>query len=206
MRLLVDNDAFCKLAISDLLSDAAALFDAELRECGRLPALPYMLRRGRLPRTYGIAACERCIPVAEIMTVAAGPPEPWLERLTPVPEIDPGEAILFAVAAGRGLPVLSGDLRSLRALRRVEGFSEALAGRIVLLEAILLGLCRTIGAEVVRERIEPVRQADAVIRICFSPDTRVPEEGLGSYLQERRRELGPLVLWRLSQERDDVRS
>jgi len=50
MRLLVDSDAFCKLAASDLLSDAAMLFDAELPDCGRLPALPYMLRRGGLPR------------------------------------------------------------------------------------------------------------------------------------------------------------
>ena len=30
MRLLVDSDAFCKLAASGLLSDAAALFHAEL--------------------------------------------------------------------------------------------------------------------------------------------------------------------------------
>ena len=45
MRLLIDSDAFCKLAASGLLSDAAALFNGE---CGRLPALPHMLRRGQL--------------------------------------------------------------------------------------------------------------------------------------------------------------
>jgi hypothetical protein len=195
MRLLVDSDAFCKLVVSNLLSDAAALFDAELGDCGRLAALPYMLRRGTLPRTYGVAACERCLPIAQSMPVAADPPEEWLERLAPISAIDPGEAILFAVAADRELPVLSGDLRALRALRDVEGFPEALAGRIVVLEAILLALCQRLGGEAVRERIAPVRQVDTVTRICFSSESRVPEEGLRSYLQEREREFAPLVLW-----------
>ena len=117
MRLLVDSDAFCKLAASDLLSDAAALFDAELRECGRLPALPYMLRSGGLHWTYGAAVCERLIPLAESMPAVQQVSNLWLEQLAPIPAIDPGEAILFATAADLQLPVLSGDLRALRTLK-----------------------------------------------------------------------------------------
>ena len=195
MRLLVDSDAFCKLAASDLLSDAAMLFDAELQECGRLPALPYMLRRGGLQRTYGAAVCERLIPLAESMPVVQQVSTTWLEQLAPIPAIDPGEAILFATAADLRLPVLSGDVRALRALKSLDGFPEVLAGRIVLLEAILIALCGEVGAAAVRERIEPVQQADTVMRICFSPGVQDPEQGLRSYLRDRRSELAPLVLW-----------
>ena len=195
MRLLVDSDAFCKLAASDLLSDAAMLFDAELQECGRLPALPYMLRRGALQRTYGTAVCERLIPLAESMPVVQPVSNSWLEQLAPIPAIDPGEAILFATAADLQLPVLSGDVRALGALKSLDGFPEALAGRIVLIEAILIALCGELGAAAVRERIEPVQQADTAMRICFSPGAQDPEQGLRSYLRDRKSELAPLVLW-----------
>lgn len=195
MRLLVDTDAFCKLGIADLLTDAIALFGAELRECGRLPALPYMLRRGSLPRSYGNAACERLIPVAERMPAVSEAPGTWLDRLALLPDIDPGEAIIFSVAADAELPVISGDLRALRALKDVEGFPEALAGRVVILEALLLGLCRALGPGSVKEGVEPLRKVDTVVGICFSPENRDPEQGLRSYLEERRVELSPLVLW-----------
>ncbi len=195
MRLLVDSDAFCKLGASDLLPEAAAYLDAKLQECGRLPALPYMLRRGGLPRTYGTAVCERLIPLAESMPPVQQAFTPWLEQLAPIPAIDPGEALLLATAADLQLPVLTGDVRSLRALKSLGRFPKVLSGRIVLVEAVLLALCGELGAAAVRDRVEPVRRADAVIRICFSPGVQDPEEGLRSYLRARESELAPLVLW-----------
>ena len=200
MRLLVDSDAFCKLAASGLLSDTAALFNAELPECGRLPALPYMLRRGRLPRTYGVAACKRLIPLAESMPPVVDPPVSWKEQLTHIPDIDPGEAILFATAADQRLPVVTGDIRSLRALKNLDRFPEALEGRIGVLEAVLLALCGQLGTAAVRSRVEAVLQADTVMRICFSPEVGEPELGLRSYLRDRSKELAPLVLWGTGEE------
>ena len=129
MRLLVDSDAFCKLAASDLLSDAAALFHAELGECGRLPALPHMLRRGQLRRTYGTTACDRLIPLAESMPPVVDSSTSWLEQLTHIPDIDPGEAILFATAADSedaGHNRVISD--RCMALKRLDRFSEALRG------------------------------------------------------------------------------
>ena len=200
MRLLVDSDAFCKLAASDLLSDAAALFHADLPECGRLPALPYMLQRGRLLQTYGIATCEHLMPLAESMPPVVDAPASWLEPLTHIPDIDPGEAILFATAADLRVPVVTGDIRSLRALKNLDPFPEALAGRVVVLEAVLLALCRHLGAAVVRAKVEAIRQTDTVMRICFSPGVQDPERALRSYLHDRRSELAPLVLWGMSEE------
>ena len=202
MRLLVDSDAFCKLAASDLLPDAAMLFDAQLQQCGRLPALPYMLRSGGLQRTYGAAVCERLIPLAESIPAIQQVSNLWLEQLAPVPAIDPGEAILFATAADLQLPVLSGDVRALHALKRLDGFPEVLAGRIVLLEAVLLALCGKLGAAALREQIEPVQHVDTVMSICFSPGGHDPEQGLRSYLSDRRRGLAPLVLWGTDEEEE----
>src|SRR5688572_31331079 len=56
MRLLIDSDAFCKLAICELLDDAAAVLGASSAECGRLPALAFMLRKGNLRRKLGAKA------------------------------------------------------------------------------------------------------------------------------------------------------
>ena len=199
MRLLIDSDAFCKLAASDLLSDAVGLFHVPLHECGRLPALPYMLRRGGLRRTYGAAACERLIPLADAMPPVEHEPSSWLEQLAPIPAIDPGEAILFAVAADLGLPVITGDVRSLRALKSLPRFPEALAGRVVILEAVLLALCAKLGTAAVRAKVARGGQADIVMRICFSHGVEEPEVGLRSYFQDRTMELAPLVLWSMSE-------
>lgn len=53
MKLLIDNDAFCKIGTGGLLLESLALLGVDLASCGRLPSLPYMLRRGRLPKQYG---------------------------------------------------------------------------------------------------------------------------------------------------------
>ncbi|MCY3706449.1 MAG: hypothetical protein OXH08_13285 [Gammaproteobacteria bacterium] len=129
-------------------------------------------------------------------------PTSWLEQLTHIPDIDPGEAILFATAADLRMPVVTGDVRSLRALRSLDRFPEALEGRIAVLEAVLLALCGHLGTAAVRARVEPVAQADTVMRICFSPGVEEPELALRSYVRARKRELAPLVLWGMDEEEE----
>lgn len=195
MRLLVDTDAFCKLAVAGMLHEAIGLLGVGLNDCGRLPALPHMLRRGGLQKTFGAAACDALIPIAEALPVAGQASEGWLNKLTLIPDIDPGEAQLFAGAAEGNLMVLSGDKRALRALRNVVGFAGALSGRIVVLEAILLALCDHLGPEVVRERVQPLCSSDKVVQACFSPGNPDPAVALLSYCRSISAELHPLVLW-----------
>lgn len=195
MRLLVDTDAFCKLAAGGVLDDALVLLGVTKSECGHLPALPYMLRRGQLPKTYGAEACDSMLRAADGFAVAPDAPPVWLDRLTPVPAIDPGEAQIFAAAAAGGFVVVSGDKRALRALKNVEGFAQALGGRIVVLEAILLALCDAMGTNEVRHRVQSVTQADTMVRVCFSPGNSNPANALLSYYEDLAREVSPLVLW-----------
>lgn len=195
MRLLIDTDAFCKLACGGVLQASVNVLGADFTECGRLPALPYMLRRGRLRRVFGPEACDAMIPIAEQMPVAAQPSELWLGKLTPVQDIDPGEAQILAAAAEAGLFVMSGDKRALRAIRNVDGFSYALGGRVVVLEAILLALCDRFGSDDIRQRLRGSSGLDKVVSVCFSAHSQSPPDALLSYYRSLAAELVPLVLW-----------
>lgn len=195
MRLLLDTDAFCKLAVGGLLRDTVTLLGADLSQCERLPALTYMLRRGSLRKVYGSDACDRLIPLAEALPVVGQPSNVWLDKLTPIEAIDPGEAQIFAVAAEAGLVVVSDDKRALRALKGVADFADALAGRIVVIEAILLGLCNHLGPDSVRRRIQSLAAVDNMVRVCFSAGNPEPRDALLAYYSSLVAELDPLTLW-----------
>jgi len=195
MKLLFDTDAFCKFGIANLLEDAAHIFGAKLQECGRLPALPFMLRRGRLRKLYGGPACDALIPVANVIPLLPQPSVIWLEKLTAIETIDPGEAQIFAVAAEQGQPFVSGDKRALNALKGVDDFIPALEGRVVVMEAVLLALCDRIGPEEIRQRIAPLTAVDRTVAVCFSGENPNPLDALVSYFEDLKAKLAPLQLW-----------
>lgn len=195
MKLLVDTDVFCKLQVAGLLNDAVGLFAARPEDCGRLPALPHMLRKGRLRKLFGADVCDGLLPVAESVPVMQQPSDIWLDRLIPINGIDVGEAQLFGAAAEYSLLAMTGDKRALRALKHVEGFPSALAGCIVVLEAVLLALCDRLGEETLRERTAPLAAADNMVQVCFSSGNPNPREALLSYYKSLVTELDPLVLW-----------
>lgn len=195
MKLLVDTDVFCKLGIARLLEDAARIFGARLQECGRLPALPFMLQRGSLRKLYGGAACDALVPVASAIPVMPQPNITWLDRLTAIEAIGPGEAQIFAVAAESGQMFLSGDKRALRALKAVEDFVPVLAEHVVVLESIMLALCDRFGHEEIRQRIAPLATTDRMFEVCFSSGNPDPSAALLSYYKALESELAPLKLW-----------
>ncbi len=195
MKLLFDTDVFCKLHVAGLLSETVGLFAAGLGDCGRLAALPHMLRRGKLRNRLGGDACDALIPVAEAVPVIPQPSDTWLDELIPLEGIDVGEAQIFAAAAETGLLVISGDRRALRALKDIERFASALIGRIVVLEAVLIALCDRLGADAVRAHVSTLAAADRMVHVCFSGGNPNPREALISYYETLATELAPLVLW-----------
>ena len=196
MNLLVDTDAFCKLGVAALLEDAAGVFGARLTECGRLAALPYMLRKGNLVRRYGRDTCNALLSHAEAMPIHPTPGATALEPLTQKETIDPGEAQLFAAAAEFRCTIITGDKRAVRALKHVTELHAQLAGRIVTLEAVLLELCEQLGLESLRERTGPLTTHDKTVGVCFPPGSSDPRDGLRSYHESLAGEVRPLVLWR----------
>ncbi len=195
MRCLVDTDAFCKLAICGLLKDAVRLLGVGWSECSCLPALPHMLRKGRLLKKYGTEGCELMLPIAESMLPIPQPNNAWLEKLVPIETIDPGEAQLFAVAAQLEIMVMTGDKRALVALKNIAGFPAALKGRIVTLEAALICLCNHFGQVEIRQRLQPAMEKDKVIGICFSNPKSDILECLRSYHNDLSNKAYPLELW-----------
>jgi len=195
MRVLVDSDMFCKLGIANLLSEAVAVLGADVRDCRRLPALPYMLRRGSLTRKYGAEACAELVPLAESIQTITAADAAWLDRLALIPTIDPGEAQLFATAAHHSVMVMTGDKRALRALKDIEDYAEALTGRIVVLEAIILAFCNRFGHTEVRRRLGSLTMNDLTLDICFSADNHDPPKALESFYRDLAAELHPLRLW-----------
>jgi hypothetical protein len=196
MKVLVDTDAFCKLGLTGLLTDAIASLGAQLTECGRLPALPHMLRRGSVPKRFGKETCESLLETANAILSLQPLTGAWLDRFLPVPGIDPGEAQLFSAAADQRILVLTGDKRALRLIGSVEGAAAALSGLIVTLEAVLIALHGSIGADALRTRVDPLRPFDSTIGICFSDANADPLAALWSYYNSLASEVAPLALWR----------
>ena len=195
-KLLVDTDAFCKLSAANSLADATALLGVSLGECGRLASLPYMLRRSRLRTQYGDSLSDIMMNDAERMPVALQASAEWLEPLVAVPSIDPGEALLLSATAEYGKMLITGDKRALQAAKDLPGYAEALNGRVVVLEAILIALCVQLGDDLMRARVRDLTRVDTSIRNCFSDTNSSPVIGLLSYFRDLASALSPLCLWR----------
>ncbi len=195
MKLLFDTDAFCKLGIAGLLPHLAGLFGEELTSCGRLAALPFMLRRGTLPRRYGEAACARLLPTANAMPPAPEADPASLSLFSAVEDIDSGEAQLFAAAAQHGLSVVTHDKRALRALAGVPSVHPQLCGRVVVLESALVAICAGLGAAALAAALAPLSGVDRAIRECLSCGSGGLLAALASFSDRCACDVKPLVLW-----------
>lgn len=196
MKVLVDSDALCKLAAANLLGAALELLESDLNGCRRLAALPWMLRRGGLAKRLGPETCAHLLPTVEGIAAAPEPSPAWLEQLAADPNIDPGEALLCALAAEHQLLIVTGDKRALTAVRSLPEVATALSGRVVLVEAVLIALCRRIGTEQIRADVACVLRLDTMLGVCFAATVADPVEALETYLAAAARDLEPLKLWR----------
>lgn len=195
MQLLIDTDAFCKVGLAGLLDHTATLFGTTLPQCRRLDALPHMLRRGKLRRHYGPDCADSLIAIAKAIPAAPTPNDRWLNLFAEVDQIDVGEARLLALAAATRSLIVTGDKRALRPIGKLPPAREALARRIVTIEALLLALAEHIGPTELAARVTPVARIDTMFQACFSPSTTDPRPALISYYNDTVNELRPLILW-----------
>ena len=195
VQLLFDSDAFCKLGLAGLLEPCARLFGVTLQECGRLPGLPHMLRRGRLVRKYGVKTCTQLLSLCECMPIVPRVDGPTLTTLAAQPGIDPGEALLFAQIAEHGGRVVSGDKRCLASLSGIPDLHRRLDRRIAIIEGVLLELCARRDPEEMRDSVRLVRPYDTTIDICVLPNGFLSVEGLQSYYCDAASTASPLRLW-----------
>lgn len=195
-QLLVDSDAFCKLAAANLLEDTLGLLNITKAQCARLPSLPPMLRRGRLREKLSGPVADTLLPVAEKITAMEEPSDEWLDLLVNHPAIDVGEAQIYALAAEHGFQVLTGDKRSLVELSKLQTFRDRLGGRVVSLEAVLLGLTGTMNEAELRAHGSILAKYDSMARAIFRSSSSPLAQGLESYLQDLERSVDSMKLWR----------
>lgn len=195
MRLLLDTDAFCKLAAAGLLDVAARLLGVSVLDCVVLPALPHMLRRGTLVRTYGADTCEAILAIADnLQRLDPVVDNEWLVTLARIADIDPGEAQLIAAVAESDDLLVTGDSRAVVALGQLGDLAQELSRKIVTLPALFLTLVRSEGAEEVAVAVEHIKDGDGMVRICFA-DVKAAEDALASYASDLARRADPLQLW-----------
>jgi hypothetical protein len=172
-RLLLDNDVVAKLAQYDLFDEFLALPN---NQCSVevLPTLRYRFRLSEPQRAARILKGERVVStiisflgkVAEIPDV----PSPELVRLlSERPEIDPGEIVLFSIAAvDASCLVCTGDKRAVAAIAQSAKDHEPLErlrGRIKCLEQIVAEMMFAPNARTTLLKIRS-KEWDTALRLC----------------------------------------
>jgi hypothetical protein len=172
--ILIDNDVLLKLARYGLLDEAIALFECTPTDVRVLATAKYRL----LPAKNRLRFCKDEESAARLEAflktsnpLDAGLADPdLLDVLNAVPNIDAGEALLFAVGANnRDTLVITGDKRSLAALcshDSVADVSKALAGRVVSME-VLFSMLTEYQFTLIQERVRDKPDVDMTLKIVF---------------------------------------
>jgi hypothetical protein len=146
--LLIDTDSLLVLCALGDLDSILSSVGFPLKECRRLTAAPYQIRRaGWVRRRYPNLDRE---PVAQQVEAIAPMTLPTNEdfqaRLARIDGIDGGEAMLLAAGEERRTAVLlSGDLRMLKAFGKADSIAverDRLRGRLLYLPQIARFLAR----------------------------------------------------------------
>lgn len=203
MQLLLDVDAAVKLAHWRLLIELPVLLGCQWQDIATISSLRYRALRaqdapdGRLFHTC--EAASLVLAALEHMQPLPAPDPDRLAAFQDVPGIDPGEALLFSLAADQGdAVVLTGDKRALGALATLAPeMGELLRGRVLTVESIVELALRHFGIDWLRERVCPSKDIDKAIAAVMGSRCDAPEdsvrEGLQSYLRDVRRRTGPFL-------------
>lgn len=196
MILLADNDIILKLAQCDLLEDLPELLDESVSDVFATPTARYQL----LPKKTG-KALEKCGSEAVLnrVTVFMGEarviPEirgqELLKTLEGIDHIDGGEAMLFAAAVELSSPhLMTSDRKALCALlsnqHRLPAVYDAIQGKVVTFESVLLLALKRKGFAVVKQKLLGCPKPDGVLRLVLKHDMTESDlvECLASYTRD----------------------
>lgn len=208
--LAIDNDALLKLARYGLLNEALALFNCTSTNVSVLATAKYKL----LPAKNRLQLCKDEESATRLeaflrtsnqlnagLAVGAGLANPDVfDTLNAVPDIDTGEALLFAVGANNSnILITTGDKRSLKALcshDSVADISKALTGRVVSIE-VLFSMLADYQFALIQERVRAKPDVDKTLKIVFGvkapADFESVKQGFASYINDLRSKTGTLL-------------
>ena len=203
--LLIDTDLFVLLAGAGLLPQLSQCLDIPPENIRRLPSLQSQIKSKRFIDKIPVGELERLQQaINDIPAWTASPADTAvLDRLAAVPDIDPGEALLFATLYEQPVYLLaSGDKRSMIALGNAPGLDDvrtSLEKRILSLETALILLIRKIGAIAVGSALQPLGKKNTTIDILFGHKTEFDDieaiRQIRSYLKSLVAQIGPPLLY-----------
>lgn len=204
MTLFIDNDALLKLANYGLVDTALTMFDIRPEDIHVLATAKYAL----LPAKDRLRHCkteesahrlENFLSKATKLNAEDVDSE-VLDALSAKPGIDPGEALMLAMAASEpDSYVITGDKRALAALHDGKGLGDVcgvLAGRVLSLELLFLFLVEG-DFERVQACVRRQTSVDKALTNAFGVSEPASFESvrdaLNSYVEHLRRLTGALL-------------
>lgn len=190
----IDVDAVCKLAHWRVLPHLPDLLGCKWDQIATVSSLRYRAQRaleqpdGKL--FHSSAAARTVVECTARMSVMPAPDEAVFADLSGIAQVDPGEAILFAVTLTDPNGVcITGDKRALRALAK-HPVSARLVGKIALVEQVLELCLNQKGSEWLLDNIREHRTIDKAVSIIVGIGCDASREnldaGLVSYINEIR--------------------
>ncbi len=200
--LLLDSDCLLLFAGAGLIIELADAVEVDLAALRRLSPLPQMLRSGALARRYPVGLRQRAEAwCSRIAAVETAPGSQTLALLLGIHGIDPGEALLLAVAAETETAyVATGDKRACTALASAPPNLRAqLHNKVLCIEPALELILDKLGYPALAPALTQVREHNATLRVLLPQGEATPEStfraGLTSYSNDVRSRLGDLLFW-----------
>jgi hypothetical protein len=171
----VDNDIGLKLAEVNLLDEVCSMFALTAANTSRLASLKFiapkkLAKQGLLPNVRAQIS-KRIVRFCDLYTANEDPVDSDILNQLSSPKINPGEAMLLArTVINPDAVFLTGDKRCVIALVSEPNFlplARRLAGRVEILESVVLRLVDRLGFDIVRDRVINAPPADRMLDIAF---------------------------------------
>jgi hypothetical protein len=192
----VDVDVICKLAHWNILPHLPDVLGCPWNQIATVSSLRYRAQRaienpdGKL--FFTSAAARSVVECMLLMSAMPAPDAAVLEDLNDIAQVDPGEAVLIAVALDNPVGVfITGDKRALRALAQ-HPLATRLAGKVVLIEQVLELCLNYKGREWLLARIREHKGIDKAISMIVGSSCDASLENLSAGLCSYIREIGNL--------------
>jgi hypothetical protein len=193
-----------KLSALDLVQETLQLLQLSEQDVYLLPSATHYLRKAgkRLIYRYGKEGVERAQKLAQqAKFVGFHLEKSELELLSSIPDIDTGEALLYASTyALQEFWLLTGDKRSLTALAaspNCQPIAARLSGKVICLEQVVIHSLSSYPFEILRSKIVPARECDTAVKVAFGSGNQTDLShaigALDAYISELRAKTGSLL-------------
>jgi hypothetical protein len=193
-----------KLSALDLVQETLQLLQLSEQDVYLLPSATHYLRKAdkRLIYRYGKEGVERAQKLAQqAKFVGFHLEKSELELLSSVPDIDTGEALLYASTyALQEFWLLTGDKRSLTALAaspNCQPIAARLSGKVICLEQVVIHSLSSYPFEILLSKIVPARECDTAVKVAFGSGNQADLShaigALDAYISELRAKTGNLL-------------